>query len=92
MKNELIDLAVSYKAGGIVIGSAVTSWLADTWFWLDTNMLRLSAIAAFILTIVMIFAHICTQIRQNRESKIKAVRDELEIEILRRKLKDDDQH
>jgi preprotein translocase subunit SecG len=89
MRDELTAVVLSQKAGAITASSSVFTWLASVFGWLDIYLVKITAIASFILLLTMIVANICSTMRQNRESKIKAVRDELEIEILRRKLKDE---
>lgn len=87
MKSTLLEFAVNQKAGALTASSSLFAWLASAIGWIDGNMVRLSASAAFVLTIVMIVAHMCSTIRQNRESRSRSIRDELEIELLRMKLK-----
>lgn len=82
----MIELALSQKAGALTASSSILAWLATLWGWIDANMLKMSALASFILVVVMIVSHICATSRQNRESRAKIIKDELEIELLRRKL------
>lgn len=91
MRGAMIEFVLSQKAGVWTASSSVLlAWVATLWQWIDANMLKMSALASFILVIVMIVSHICATSRQNRESRAKIIKDELEIELLRRKLKGDD--
>jgi hypothetical protein len=90
MRGALIEFALSQKAGAWTASSSILAWLATLWGWIDANMLKMSALASLILVIVMIVSHICATSRQNRESRAKIIKDEIEIELLRRKLKGDD--
>jgi preprotein translocase subunit SecG len=89
MRDELIAVVLSQKAGVITASSSAFTWMASVFGWLDIYLVKMTAVASFTLILTMIVANICSTIRQNRESKQKAERDELEIEILRRKLKDE---
>jgi hypothetical protein len=86
--SKAVELLISLKAGIAVIGSSGLAWFASSWEWINLNIVALAGFASFVLTIVMVVAHICTQIRENRTSKIANRKNELEIEILRRKLND----
>lgn len=71
MKDEIVALALSQKSGVVMAtGSPLLAWMASLWGWMDINMVKLSAAAAFVLTVVMIVSHICSTIRQNREHKL----------------------
>lgn len=87
----MIEFVLSQKVGGWTASSSILlAWVATLWQWIDANMLKMSALASFILVIVMIVSHICATSRQNRESRARNIKDGLEIELLRRKLKGDD--
>lgn len=86
----MIDFALSQKVGALTVSSPVVAWFLSLWGWIDQNMLKMSALASLILVVVMIVSHICATSRQNRESRAKIIKDELEIELLRRKLKGED--
>jgi len=86
--SKAAEIILSQKAATITASGSIATWLATAWGWVDANMVKASAFAAFILTLVMIFAHICTQLRQNREHRVTMRKNELEIELLRRKIED----
>lgn len=86
MKENFIEMAMSQKFGMIAIASAIVPWFSSVSGWIDANIIHISSYAAFILTVVLIIAHICTTIRQNREHKSEMRKRELEIEVLRRQL------
>ena len=85
----------------IASGSVLTGF-ADIVGWIDLNMAKMTAAAGFIYLLLLIFTKKCAEVRKNREAKIKARVDELEIESLRlrnlimqrelREKQDDDQH
>lgn len=81
MRDELISIALSQKAGAITASGSLATWAASMWGWIDSNMVKMSAAASFVLIIVMIVSHICSTIRQNRESK-------LNILIMQKKLRE----
>jgi len=86
--SKAAEVVLSHKAATITAGSSFVTWFASSWQWINNNIVDVSAFASFILVLVMVVAHICTQIRENRTSKIANRKNELEIEILRRKLND----
>jgi hypothetical protein len=86
--SKAAEVVLSHKAATITVGSSFMTWIASSWQWVNSNIVELSGFASFILVLVMVVAHICTQIRENRTSKIANRKNELEIEILRRKLND----
>lgn len=86
MRENLVEIAMSQKVGAITAASSILTWAASVWGWVDVNMIKLSSAAAFVLTIVLIIAHICATLRQNREHKSEMRKRELEIELLKRQL------
>lgn len=66
----------------IASGSVLTGF-ADIVGWIDLNMAKMTAAAGFIYLLLMIVTKYCAEVRKNREAKIKARVDELEIESLR---------
>lgn len=65
------------------ISLSVTTFFADAWLWFDSNLVKLSAAASFVLLILMVIGHFCDIIRKNRAAKIDLIEQELRIEKLR---------
>jgi uncharacterized membrane protein len=86
MKEELTQIALSQKAAVVVTSSSMLSWFASLWGWVDANITKVSAIASFILIVVMAVTNTCASIRQNREHKSTMRERELKIEMLQRQL------
>lgn len=77
-------LVMSQKMTATAISVSVTTLFADAWLWFDSNLVKLSAAASFILLILMIIGRYCEIVRSNRAAKIDQIEQELRIEKLRR--------
>ena len=71
-----------------LIGSSISTGAASFFGWIGAHASHLLTVATLILTIVMTFGHILEQFRKNRAEHMDNVKKELEIEKLRRDLKD----
>jgi hypothetical protein len=85
MSNPFSEILISQKAGTVTASSAILTWVASLWGWIDANltMLQISSFTSFLLAVVMIVAHFCDTMRKNREHRILVRKSELELEILR---------
>lgn len=90
MLKMLAEAGWTHKISLTAIGASVTNYVADSALWFDSNILKLSAAATFLLTVTMTVDFICGLIRKNSAGKREAIIQELTIEKMRRELSDDD--
>lgn len=88
MIDEIIAFFLNVKAGIVMVaGNPLLAWFASMRGWMDASVLEMSAVASFVLVLVMIVSHMCDTIRKNREHRSVMRERELKIELLEKELR-----